>query len=255
MKSASSDCPDPVALAQLPETLNSLGLIGPRPVLVLIGGAASLAPAVADRLRVLFERLAPWLDALGVTLIDGGTAFGVMAAMGAARQRTAAGFPLVGVAARGTVDLTTLPAPARVGILPDTRPGRSDADIAGSRPAPLDPHHSHFLLVPGARWGDESAWIAAVAATLAAGRPALVLVAGGGQITRRDVAVALDAGQRLLVLAGSGGTADRLADAWRQELALSPGTTARPAIEIVELDTAAVRLPALLTQAFSNLAD
>jgi hypothetical protein len=50
--------------------------------LILVGGAANLSEATVPALLTLFERMAPQLDALGAAVIDGGTAFGVMALMG-----------------------------------------------------------------------------------------------------------------------------------------------------------------------------
>jgi hypothetical protein len=141
----------------------------------------------------LFESLAPRLDRAGAAVIDGATACGVMALMGQARAGTGARFPLVGVVAAGTVDAPSLPVAVPKGT------------------AALDPAHSHFILFPGSRWGDEVPWISAAAVALAAGFPSLTLVAGGGEVTRLDVAQALAVRRRLLVVAGSGGTADLLA--------------------------------------------
>ena len=126
-------------------------------------------------------------------MLDGATAYGVMALMGLARYRTGARFPLLGLAAVGTVDVSC----------PDL-----DAPKGG---AALDRNHTHFILVPGSRWGDESPWISACAGALAGTRPSLTLVAAGGEVTRIDVAQGLDAPRPLLVISGSGGTADELA--------------------------------------------
>jgi hypothetical protein len=76
---------------------------------------------------------------------------------------------------------------------------------------PLEPNHSHFLLVPGEDWGAESPWIAAAAPALAGACGRATLVAGGGRVTGLDVEAGLAAGTATLVLAGSGGTADSLA--------------------------------------------
>lgn len=190
--------------ARLPEALATLGLREPRPVLVLVGGAANLDPSVAGPLGRLFEALAPRLDRLGAAVIDGATAYGVMELMGLARRRTGCRFPLVGVAALGTVDI----------------PGLGFDGPRGT--AALDPNHSHFILVPGHRWGDESPWISATAGVLARGRQSLTLVAAGGEVTRLDVSEGLGARRPLLILAGSGGTADQLAR-WRRGGEPPPG--------------------------------
>jgi len=46
--------------------------------------------------------------------------------------------------------------------------------------AELERHHTHFVLVPGNEWGDESPWLADVADTLAAGEPSVTIVASSG---------------------------------------------------------------------------
>lgn len=233
-------------LTRLRTALTALGLSGPRPVLVLVGGAANIDPAVADALLALFRQLAPLLDELGVTLVDGATAFGVMAAIGQARHDRGARFPLLGVAASGTVALAEPPA-RWTRIQSDSE----SCDTAAMEGARLDPNHSHLLVVPGDQWGDESPWIAAAATCLAAGHPSLTLVAAGGQITRLDVRAGLGAGRPTIVLAGTGGTADQIADWYRHGIAvpdLALTEAQRPLIEIMDLAVAADRLPIRLAQ-------
>ena len=180
-------------LDELPSALSRLGLAPPRPVLVLVGGASGLERVVADGLLVLFrDRLAPLLDQLGAVVVDGGTDAGVMALMGQARRAARARFPLLGVAARDTVRL----------------PG--DQAATG---AELEPNHSHRLLVPGRNWGDEIPWMTAVVNHLGAAGARATLVAAGGRITLLDVEASLADGRPTLLLAGSGGTADAIARA------------------------------------------
>lgn len=177
--------------SRLPQYLVALGLLTPRPVLVLVGGADGLDSRIGDALTHLFTGLVDDLDARDIAVIDGGTDAGVMARMGLARDRREAHFPLIGIAARGTVHWPGVPA----------RPGT----------AALEPHHSHLLLVPGERWGDESAWIRDGATVLAAGAPTLTLAAGGGRITDQDIALSIAAGRRTLLLADTGGATDHWA--------------------------------------------
>jgi hypothetical protein len=179
------------ALADLPLALARVGLRGSRPVLVVVGGADGLDPVIARRLLSLFrDRLAPVLEGLGALVIDGGTDAGVMAMVGQARRQSGAGFPLLGVAARGTVQ----------------RPGQPRG-----RGVPLEPNHTQLILVPGADWGDEVPWIAAAASAAAGSRGSATLVAGGGRITDRDIAASLSARRPTLPLMGSGGSADAAA--------------------------------------------
>ena len=180
---------------ELSAALAAFGLQAPRPVMVLVGGAGGLGPADLNRLRPLFRSgLVPVVTRLGAAAVDGGTWSGVMRLLGEARSAAGAAFPLVGVAAAGTV------------TLPGGEPPRDDA-------APLDPGHSHFVLVPGDEWGAEAGWIAGVATGLAGDEPSVTVVVNGGEIAYSDVERSLDAGRPVLTVAGSGRTADQLATA------------------------------------------
>ena len=114
----------------LPSAVGILGLEPPRPTVVIVGGAGGLDEADIDRLRPIFTSgIVPVLERYGAAAVDGGTLAGVMRLCGEARASHGASFPLVGVAAAGTVQRPGRPAP------PDG--------------AALEPHHSHFLIVPG----------------------------------------------------------------------------------------------------------
>lgn len=191
--------------ARLPAMLFALGLVPPRPVLVLVGGAAGLAleQETASPLRDLFHTLARAAEAVGAVVVDGGTDAGVMALMGQARTETDSDFPLLGVAAEGTVVIPNLSSQ-----LPGSGPGSMSTL---SERAPLEPHHTHFLLIPGDRWGDEVPWIAGVATLLAGGAPSATVLVNGGEIARQDVAHSLAAGRPVVVVAGTGRLADELA--------------------------------------------
>lgn len=180
---------------QLPSVLARLGLGDPRPVVVLVGGADGLDEKYRARLRPLLERgLVPVVEALGACVVDGGTEAGVMALAGEARISSRAQFPLIGVAAEGTA-------------------GAATGVTCPSGPPPLDRNHTHLLLVPGHRWGDESPWLADVASELARDYASVTVVVNGGQVTLNDVRRSVDAARPVLVVAGSGRTADALASA------------------------------------------
>jgi SLOG in TRPM, prokaryote len=179
--------------SELPRALKHLGLPS-RAVLVLVGGAGSMeAPARNSRLRnFFFEVLAPLAESLPAVVIDGGTDAGVMRWMGAARSAIRGTFPLVGVAAIDTINFS----------------GPSET---ATRTARLEARHSHFLLVPGNRWGDESPWIARTASLLSEGHKSLTVAVNGGDITLRDIAFSIRECRPVCVLSGSGRTADRIA--------------------------------------------
>ena len=182
----------------LARALEAAGLPSPGPVVVVVGGAGRMDAAELRRLTPLFtEGLAPAIEKVGAVAVDGGTDAGVMRLLGDARQASSASFPLVGVAAEGTV---CLPGAA------------SDAHNAN-----LEPHHTHFVLVPGDQWGDESSWISATASDLAGEAPSLTLLVNGGDIAYRDAALSVEAGRPLLVIRSSGRAADEIATAIRGE--------------------------------------
>jgi SLOG in TRPM, prokaryote len=179
----------------LPAALDELAVRRGRPVLLLVGGAAGMADEHLEILRALLaEAVLPLLDRRGAAVVDGGTDSGVMQVIGRARAAAEHRFPLVGVAAEGTVDAG------------DRLSTNRDATA-------LEPHHTHFVLVPGCAWGDESPWLGHVAEAIAEGGPILTVVVNGGEITFDDVSASLSRRFPVLVLAGTGRAANAIADA------------------------------------------
>lgn len=180
---------------RIPEALDALAVRRGRPVLVLVGGAGGMSDAHLETLRgLLAAAVLPLLDRRGAAVVDGGTDSGVMRVVGGARASGDHRFPLVGVAAEGTV------------VTGDGAPSNPDA-------AALEPHHTHFVLVPGCEWGDEAPWLGHVAESIADSAAMLTMVVNGGEITFDDVAASLTRHRPVLVLAGTGRTADAIADA------------------------------------------
>lgn len=162
--------------------LAGIGLPADRPVLVLVGGADRMDPAgVAALERVLCD-LVPVLDACGAVVVDGGTDTGVMRAAGRARAAGRGRFPLVGVVVEALLDR----------VVPE-------------------PNHTHLVLVPGDRWGDDAPWLADLAGVVAGAAPSLTVLANGGAVAWDDAEHSLCRGRPLVVLRGTGRTADAIA--------------------------------------------
>ena len=173
------------------DLLRALGLDGPRPVVVLFGGADAFPDAVRSRLRRFLARgVARPAAQAGAVVVDGATRSGVMEMMGEAVAELGHQSPLVGVAPAALVQTDGASGPGRV---------------------PLDPNHSHVVLSLGEQWGDERDTLLAVAATLARGRGIVTVVAGGGAFTRQEVLEAVRRRWPIILLEGTGGTADEIA--------------------------------------------
>jgi hypothetical protein len=136
------------------------------------------------QIQTFFEQfLVPFIDSHHLVAIDGGTNAGIMEAIGVSRTRLGASFPLVGVLVEALI--------------------RETPDI-------LQKDHTHFVLTPGSKWGDEVPWLGALASILAGNAPALTLLVNGGEIAWQDAALSVEARRPVLVADGSGRTADTI---------------------------------------------
>lgn len=176
------------------DAANALGLsTQPRGLVVLNGTTEAIPRGRAFALRRAAEALAGVVVDERLTVLTGGTDAGIFGLFGRALsdRRTA---PCIGVAPLSAV----------------TWPGRNGGETGAADLVPLEPHHSHFLLVEGVEWGMETPALIELSQTLAAGRPSLVVLAGGGEGARREVLEQVRRGRRVLVLAGSGRLADEV---------------------------------------------
>lgn len=120
--------------------IKKLGLGKPQAMIMNIGGASGLEDRLKDRLVQLYSRAiakaAAETDAL---IIDGGTESGVMQMMGQ------------GVADRGRVSRLIGVSPESKVSYPDGPDTSQNTDVS-----PLEPNHTHFVLVEGDDWGCET---------------------------------------------------------------------------------------------------
>ncbi|MEI6443932.1 MAG: hypothetical protein WCO29_12615 [Nostocales cyanobacterium ELA583] len=224
-------------VAELPNALEQMNLSCSHPILVIVGGASQISDADVLRIQSLFvEVLAPIAESLGAYVVDGGTDAGVMRLMGYARNKINAQFPLIGVAPIGKV------------VLPEQTTTPSDDA------SPLQADHTHFVLVSGNNWGDESPWIADVATVLAGEYPSATVLINGGEITYADALNSVTTGRLVIAIAGSGRTADKLASA------LSGNTTDERAtklaasgkLQTIHLDAEREEITKTITNLLSN---
>jgi hypothetical protein len=186
----------PPAGAKAEDIIAALDITGYKSVLLVIGGADSVDEKLKSRLTKLFSRgVARAAATMNAVIIDGGTEAGVMAMMGQGVAERGFKSALVGVAPLGMVSY----------------PGSE-----GKGKTPLDPNHSHFVLVEGKAWGSETNVIFKLVSGLRSSKtPVVVLLVGGGAITRSEALQAVRRNLPLFVVEGSGGTADEIAAAWK----------------------------------------
>jgi hypothetical protein len=185
------------------ETLEKLGIGSPAPAILVLGGAAGLSPEVSERVLEQFAGVVKMATCYGAVLIDGGTESGIMELLGravAAQEGVEGSCRLLGVAPFAQVSF----------------PERPAIDANGTTLTPLDPHHSHFVLVDTDTWGGETDTIFRLAGAISQGLASVALLVDGGETTRKEIRENARARRPLIVLAGSGRLADTLAAAQAQ---------------------------------------
>jgi len=166
-------------------------------VILLFGGAAGLDDSRKAHLETLFaDGVKPVAVELGALIIDGGTQSGVMALMGEAVARSPGTSQLLGIAPEGRIA-----DPAISGA-----PALSDG-------APLEPNHSHFVLVESNEWGGETGKMLELARAFST--PTVSILVNGGAIAADEALQSVRNGWPLLVVEGSGRFADEVSVAIR----------------------------------------
>ncbi len=174
----------PDSIDELKEAWKLLGFHHEQVTIVIVGGAGGMDAEAIARVQTFFEKhLIPFAKSKNAAIIDGGTDSGVMASIGRARELTGSSFPLVGVLAREVDQIRTM----------------------------LEPHHTHFIFIPGNNWGDEVEWIAASASALSGSQPSAAILINGGQIAWNDASLNIQYGRQVLIAEGTGRTADVIA--------------------------------------------
>ncbi len=189
-------CVFPTERSNLPQAISELGLIGLCPVIVLIGG--QVEKMQADSTRQAIESISQTAEDLNAVVICGGTDMGIMADVGQIRSRKGYKFPLVGITPENLV----------------TWPGGPHSTKFlwwGEERWPLEPHYSHFILVPGSEFGDESPWIVDAATLLSKGHGSVTILMNGGEVSRKDIDLSLEKGRPVIAISRTGRLADELA--------------------------------------------
>ncbi len=171
--------------ADINHALDELGIPHPQRVIVLVGGAGGINWFDKFPMRKTVGIVAQLAEAMQAVVIDGGTQAGIMTEMGRQRKQHQYTFPLIGVVFD---NLLMQEEPAAI----------------------LDPNHTHFILIPGDDWGDESAWISKIASHVAGDLKSITVLINGGKISRHDVEYSLLERRPVFVMRGTGRLADEI---------------------------------------------
>ena len=189
-------CVFPSERSDLAQAISELGLKASYPVIVLIGG--EMEEQHAEVTRRAIEMIAETAQYMNAVVICGGTDMGVMAEIGQIRSRNSYKFPLVGVT------------PEELVTWPDG-PRSTKLLWWGKQRWQLESHYSHFILVPGSQFGDESPWIVDTATLLSKGHRSVTILINGGEVSRKDIELSLENGRPVIAVSRTGRLADELA--------------------------------------------
>jgi hypothetical protein len=170
---------------EIAEALTHVGISYPRPVIVLIGGAKGINWLERFPVRRAIRIVARLAEETGSAVIDGGTKSGIMLEMGKQRTQNKYSFPLIGV-------------------MFDNLLQRRDPKVT------MEPNHTHFMLVPGERWGDESAWISRIATQVSGDKKSITVLVNGGKVAKNDVDFSTMANRPIFAMRGTGRMADEI---------------------------------------------
>ncbi len=167
------------------KAIKELEVPHPKTVIVLVGGAGGIGWLDKFPMRKAIGIVARLAEETQSIVIDGGTQAGIMTEIGRQRKRNKFSFPLIGVVFDSLM-------------------------TKGDPQSILDPNHTHFFLIPGEAWGDESSWISKIATTIAEDKKSITILVNGGKISRTDVEYSLMENRPTFVMRGTGRLADEI---------------------------------------------
>ena len=214
-------CVFPSERSDLVQAISELRLSEGYPVIVLIGGG--IDDLQADATRHAINTISKIADDLNAVVICGGTDMGVMAKIGQIRWKSGYTYPLVGIAPEELVTWAGGP--------------RSTKFLWwGKKRWQLEPHYSHFILVPGGEFGDESSWIIDAATIISKDHKSVTILINGGEVSRKDIDLSLKMGRPVIALSRTGRLADELSREFDRNklITIAPATSEQRIIEVVE---------------------
>jgi type II secretory pathway pseudopilin PulG len=184
---ASPDAPPKQVAFKLPLTT-------PSALIMISGDTENLDEIIQQRLTQLLSRgVARAAVDVNAVLMDDGKTSGLVAMTGQGVADRGYKSPLIGVASAAQV----------------TYPGQSETP-ARSEATPLEPNHTHFVLVDAQNTAREIEFRYNLGAALATNMPTLTILANGTEQSRTEILQAVRLGWPIIVLSGTGQLADEI---------------------------------------------
>jgi len=176
--------------------VRALGIPQPRSLIMIVGGAARMDERDHANLARLFsDSIAHIAATRHALVIDGGTQSGVMELMGQGIAQQPQRPPLLGIS------------PIENIIYPGKTLPKATAELT-----PLDPNHSHFVLVDANEWGGETETMYEMAEVYSQSCPSVAILVNGGAIAKNEVLYNVRQNRPIIVIEGSGRLADEIVD-------------------------------------------
>jgi SLOG in TRPM, prokaryote len=175
--------------------VRALGIPQPGSLIMIMGGAARMDERDHSNLMRLFsEGIAHIAASHNALVIDGGTQSGVMELMGQGIAQQPRRPVLLGISPAENV----------------TYPGKT-THRADNEQIPLDPNHSHFVLVDTNEWGGETETMYELAKVYSQSCSSIAILINGGAIAKNEVLYNVHQRRPIIVIEGSGRFADEIA--------------------------------------------
>ncbi|HKI55369.1 MAG TPA: hypothetical protein VJ987_14690 [Anaerolineales bacterium] len=171
--------------SEIQDALTALEIPHPMTAIVLVGGAGGIESTDEFPMKKAINIIARLAEETQSVIVDGGTQAGIMMEIGEQRKKNNYTFPLIGVVFDNLV-------------------------IEEDPKSILDQNHTHFFLIPGSDWGDESGWIAKIATAVAGDENSITILVNGGNISRTDVEYGLLENRPAYIMRGTGRLADEI---------------------------------------------
>ena len=182
--------------ASAKEIISHFDLPKPKALIVLNGGTAKIDALLENRIYDLLSNgLAKYACEREVSIVTGATDAGIFYFLGLGLAQWGRTAPCIGVTVSNLVTW-------------DGRWHLPWGKYSRKNKVPLEPHHSHFILVKEDNWGGETKLMYDFIKAYSEGVLSVAIFIGGGNITKKEMQANVRQGRKMILFQGSGRTTD-----------------------------------------------